>query len=98
MSSTFGSLMNITPMICFSVASMLGFSCSNEKVTVNFYCNIVQLVVPLCSSCSVYQFVGCPLMCERNGDAIPLLSSFSIVFCTSPSVMLVPPYTSYFCN
>jgi hypothetical protein len=60
MSSNFGSLMNITPLICLSVESMLGLSCSNEKVTVKFCCNIVQSVVPLHNSSSIYQFVGIP--------------------------------------
>jgi hypothetical protein len=58
MSSTSSSLMNITPLIYLSFASMLGFSCLNEKVTVNFCCSTVQLVVPLRGSWSIYQFVG----------------------------------------
>jgi hypothetical protein len=53
-------LMNITPLICLSVEAMLGFSFSNEKVTVNFYCNIFQFVVPLRNSWSVYQIAGIP--------------------------------------
>jgi hypothetical protein len=59
-SSTSGSLINITPVIYLSVASMLGFSCSNEKVIVNLCCSIVQLIVPLRSSWSVYHFAGMP--------------------------------------
>jgi hypothetical protein len=60
MSSTSGSLMNITPLICLSATSMLGLSCSNEKVNVKLCFSIVQLVVPLRSSWSVYQFSGMP--------------------------------------
>jgi hypothetical protein len=30
-------------------------------------------------------------MCEQNDEASPLVVSFSIVLCTSPSVPLVPP-------
>jgi hypothetical protein len=57
---TFGSLMNITPLIRLSVESMLGFSCSHEKGTVKFRCKTVQSVVPLHNSWSVYQFAGIP--------------------------------------
>jgi hypothetical protein len=60
MSSTSGYLMNITPLIHLSVESMLGFSCSNEKVTINFFCNVLKFVVPLHNSWSIYQFVGIP--------------------------------------
>jgi hypothetical protein len=79
MSSTFGSLMNITPLICLSVDSMLGFSCSNEKVTVKFYCNTVQFVVPLCAIPGLYtSLMESLLMCEQNDEAIPLVVSSSI--------------------
>jgi hypothetical protein len=44
-----GSLMNITPLLHLRVVSMLGFSCSNEKVVVNFCCNVLH-VVPLHNS------------------------------------------------
>jgi hypothetical protein len=54
------SLMNITHLIHLRAASMLGFSCSNEKVIVNFYCNILHVVVPLHNYWSVYQFTGMP--------------------------------------
>jgi hypothetical protein len=57
---TYGYLMNITPLIHLRVVSMLGFSCSNEKVIEIFCCNIVYVVVPLHNSWSVYQFVGMP--------------------------------------
>jgi hypothetical protein len=55
-----GYLMNITPLIHLRVASMLGFSCSNEKVTVKLSCNVIHVVVPLRNSWSVYQFTGMP--------------------------------------
>jgi hypothetical protein len=55
-----GSLMNITPLIHLRAVSMLGFSCSNEKVIVKLCCNVLHVVVPLHNSWSVYQFVGMP--------------------------------------
>ena len=65
---------------------MLGFSCSNEKVTVKLCCNVVQVVVlGLCNSLPV-----CPLECVSNDEVIPLGVSSSTMFCTSPSVPLVP--------
>jgi hypothetical protein len=60
MSSTSGSLMNITRLICLSDASMLGFSCSNDKVDVKLCYSTFHLVVPLHSSWLVYHFVGIP--------------------------------------
>jgi hypothetical protein len=53
-------LMNITPLIRLRTASMLGFTCSNKKVIVKFYCNVLHVVVPLGNSWFVYQFVGMP--------------------------------------
>jgi hypothetical protein len=39
---------NITPLICLRVASMLGFSCSNEKVAAKLCCNTIHCVNILC--------------------------------------------------